>query len=67
MFLYNNIISPDSVGKDVTADTHAVAANLLLPLGGKALQVGHNFGVLDSQWKAKDGYEGMPSSKFSGV
>ena len=63
---YNNIISPNSSGRDVTADTHAVGANLLQPMSADSLQVGHNFGVL-SGWKSSDGYEGMPQSKFSGI
>tara|TARA_Y100000004_G_scaffold89570_1_gene100483 strand:+ start:2421 stop:10817 length:8397 start_codon:yes stop_codon:yes gene_type:complete len=64
---YNNILAPNSDAMDVTADTHAVSANLLKPLGGKALQVGHNFGVLDAQWTKKDGYSGAGSSGFTGM
>ena len=39
MHLYN----PNSSLGDVTIDTHAVAAGLLRPLSGKALEVDHNF------------------------
>lgn len=42
---YNNIIDPMSPDKDVTMDTHAVAAALLLPLSGKAKEVKANFGT----------------------
>ncbi len=41
---YNNIISPTSDRKDVTIDTHAVAAGLLNPLSGSSREVLHNFG-----------------------
>lgn len=42
---HNNIIDPMSPDKDVTMDTHAVAAALLLPLSGEAKQVKANFGT----------------------
>ena len=42
---YNNIIDPMSNDGDVTMDTHAIAAALLLPLSGKSTQVGQNFGT----------------------
>lgn len=42
---YNNIIDPMSPDRDVTMDTHAVAAALMLPLSGKAKQVKANFGT----------------------
>lgn len=42
---YNNIIDPMSPDRDVTMDTHAVAAALLLPLSGKTKQVKANFGT----------------------
>jgi hypothetical protein len=41
---YNNIIDPMSPDGDVTIDTHAVAAGLLMALSGKAKQVSQNFG-----------------------
>ena len=40
---YNNILNPMSDRGDVTIDTHAVAAGMMKPLSGKALEVGHNF------------------------
>ena len=40
---YNNIYDPNSPLGDVTIDTHAVAAGLLRPLSGNALEVDHNF------------------------
>jgi hypothetical protein len=42
---YNNIIDPMSKDGDVTMDTHAIAAALLLPLSGNSTQVGQNFGT----------------------
>jgi hypothetical protein len=42
---YNNIIDPMSADGDVTMDTHAIAAALLLPLSGKSTEVGQNFGT----------------------
>jgi hypothetical protein len=42
---YNNIIDPMSEDGDVTMDTHAIAAALLLPLSGNSTQVGQNFGT----------------------
>jgi hypothetical protein len=41
---FNNIVAPNSPQGDVTIDTHAVAAGLLMPLGASAVQVHHNFG-----------------------
>lgn len=40
---YNNIIMPSNPSS-ITADTHAVAAALMRPLGGSATEVGHNLG-----------------------
>jgi hypothetical protein len=42
---YNNIIDPMSKDEDVTMDTHAIAAALLMALSGKSEQVGQNFGT----------------------
>ena len=41
----NNIIDPMSKDGDVTIDTHAVAAALLIPLSGTSKEVGQNFGT----------------------
>jgi hypothetical protein len=41
---YNNIISPE-YGQDTTIDTHAIAAALLMPLGGGASQVKEGLGM----------------------
>ena len=46
---YNNIISPNSPNGHATIDTHAVAANELMPLGGGAEDVARNFGKGMSQ------------------
>jgi len=44
---YNNIVNPfDPLS--ITADTHAVAAALMQPLGGSAPQVAHNLGAAAS-------------------
>lgn len=40
---YNNIIAPDSDLGEVTIDTHAVAAGLLMPLAASDKIVGQNF------------------------
>lgn len=60
---YNNIVDPmyaqgdPSLG-DITVDTHAVAANLMKPLGGSALEVTHNFGGAGSASSALSGAQG---------
>jgi len=41
----NNIIDPMSKDNDVTMDTHAIAAALLMALSGKSKQVTQNFGT----------------------
>lgn len=41
---YNNIIDPMSEDGDVTMDTHAIAAALLMPLSSNSVQVNQNFG-----------------------
>lgn len=48
---FNNIFNPNSPDGDVTIDTHAVAAGLMRPLSGAAVEVNHN---LDSSMKAGD-------------
>jgi len=53
---FNNIIVPNNPKHgDVTIDTHAVAAGLLLPLSGSSKEVAHSFG------------SGMPGSSVHGV
>jgi hypothetical protein len=42
---YNNIYAPNATDGSVTADTHAVAAALLLPLSGTSQEVIDNFGA----------------------
>ena len=41
----NNIIDPMSQDNDVTMDTHAIAAALLMPLSGNSKMVKQNFGT----------------------
>lgn len=41
---YNNLLDPENPNGHVTSDTHAVAAGLMRPLGGSALEVEHNLG-----------------------
>jgi hypothetical protein len=46
---YNNQVAPhDPTLRDVTSDTHAVAATYLLPLSQTSLQVSRNFGKADN-------------------
>ena len=45
---YNNIFAPNAPDGSVTADTHAVAAALLLPLSGSSPEVMDNFGAAGS-------------------
>jgi len=62
---YNNIIDPTN-SKDVTIDTHAVAAGLLLPVAGADSEVSHNFGTnnkgdtrrISNEGRAKYGHNG---------
>lgn len=42
---YNNIISPNAPHGDITADTHAIAAGHLEPLGGGHPKVAHGLGI----------------------
>jgi hypothetical protein len=43
---YNNIIAPNNLTHgDITNDTHAIAAALFRPLGGKSIEVGHGLGT----------------------
>ena len=53
---YHNIFDPNSDIPFVTADTHQVAANLLLPLGGSHYEVLHN---LAGSGTATDGPLGL--------
>ena len=45
---YNNILDPSAIAGDVTADTHAIAATHLLPIGEKHSFVTANFGTPDA-------------------
>ena len=51
---YNNIYDPNSPHPFVTSDTHQVAGNLFLPLGGDAAEVGHNFGGMGTSQAGTD-------------
>lgn len=55
---YNNIFDPNSETPFVTSDTHQVAANLFLPLGADALEVGQNFGGTGSKSVGASGLNG---------
>ena len=55
---YNNIYDPASEHGDVTIDTHAVAAALLRPLSGKAIEVNHNFGGMGASSSSVFGSKG---------
>jgi hypothetical protein len=52
---YNNLIAPMADEGDVTIDTHAVAAALIRPLSGAAVEVAHNFGTGFNPKKDKNG------------
>lgn len=54
---YNNIISPEH-GQDATIDTHAVAAALLMPLGGEHPLVKQGLGVAGPK-NAETGLKGL--------
>ena len=59
---YNNIFDPASTLGFVTIDTHAVAAALMRPLGGKAEEVGGNFGTQKGSSNSKvTGHKGTYS------
>jgi len=53
---YNNIVAPKAEHGDVTMDTHAVAAALLMPLSGDSPEVTHN---LSGPSKALTGLTGL--------
>jgi len=55
----NNIIDPMSEDNDVTMDTHAIAAALLLPLSGSSKQVLQNFGSEGVSNSAPFGIKGL--------
>lgn len=67
---YNNIVDPtEQFGRygDVTADTHAVAANQLRPLSGNTVAVAHNFkNALANQYRPDD-WVGAKGSSLTGV
>lgn len=52
---YNNIVSPDA-GHDITADTHAISAALLRPLGSSNPEVSYGLGgsVKKDPWRLGD-------------
>lgn len=56
---YNNIIDPNSLDGDVTMDTHAIAAALLLPLSGNSTQVTQNFGGAGTGNSDAKGHQGL--------
>lgn len=65
---YNNIVDPNSTNGDVTIDTHAVAAAMLRPVGGKHTIVNHNFGTAPSVKDQKADWKGATkNSKVNGI
>ena len=65
---YNNIVDPNSKNGDVTIDTHAVAAAMLRPVGGKHTIVNHNFGTAPSVKDQKPDWKGATkNSKVNGI
>lgn len=58
---YNNIIAPHSLTGDVTIDTHAVAADMVMPLSQTSTPVAQNFGQSPDKAKQKADFR-PPSS-----
>jgi hypothetical protein len=56
---YNNIIDPMSADGDVTMDTHAVAAALLMPLSGNTVEVQQNLGSGGASSSGPAGVSGL--------
>jgi hypothetical protein len=62
---YNNILRPtDKVNGDVTVDTHAVAAGLLLPVAGNDAEVSFNFGSPSSAVTGASGSYGIYADAY---
>ena len=63
---YNNIVSPDA-GHDITADTHAISAALLRPLGSSNPEVSYGLGgsVNKDPWRLPDSPDPWPTTMNS--
>lgn len=62
---YNNIMLPGGPDGDVTVDTHAVAAVLLLPVAGESVEVKeHNFGSPKSKITGASGAYGIHAEAY---
>lgn len=64
---YNNILAPDSRLGQITADTHAVAAQQLRPLSGNSVEVAHNFKNNLAKDKRPDDWVGAKGSSITGA
>lgn len=64
---YNNILDPDADNEDVTIDTHAVGAALMLPLPGAAVPVWHSLGLSPELKEKPEGWRGASSSIKTGT
>lgn len=64
---FNNIIDPFGKFGDVTSDTHAVAANLLLPLSGNTAEVSHGLGSSLAKKHQPEGYRAAKGTAIEGV
>ena len=53
---YNNLLAPSSTAGDVTIDTHAVGAALILPVSGNSSEVNHNFGTSNLKKQQPEGW-----------
>ena len=53
---YNNLLAPRSTAGDVTIDTHAVGAALILPVSGNSSEVNHNFGTSNLKKQQPEGW-----------
>ena len=64
---YNNIIAPMATEGDVTIDTHAVGAGLMMSVSQASPEVSHNFGVGLGKKNQPEGYRPPRSAGFSGA
>jgi hypothetical protein len=61
---YNNILSPNNDYGDVTIDTHAIGAGLMLAVGSSAAEVLKNFGGFSSQHTGIRGIYGIYAEAY---
>ncbi len=64
---YNNLLDPWSPYRDITIDTHAVAAAHLRPFSGNDLEVAHNFGNTPAKNEYGESQQGSFGSDITGI